>query len=215
MDQSNDDLQNAINGIVAGADGTNDAGAEMPDLGVPPTPPVPTDGAGLDMSLPNVGETPAETPAPETPAEEPGADLMNQAPASIEEQANAESTPEATPESNPETPAPETPEPAPEATDLTAGADLSAGADLTAGATDLSAETPSELSSVKQSMIQDLIPLMDKVTLEADKKFDLYKEVIDNTHDKTMVPAAYEAAKGISDDTQKAEALLYLINESE
>ena len=73
----------------------------------------------------------------------------------------------------------------------------------------------SELSSVKQSMIQDLIPLIDKVSLEADKKFDLYKEVIDSTHDKTMVPAAYEAAKGIADDTAKAEALLYLINESE
>ena len=200
MDQSNDDLQNAINGIVAGgADAAAPAmpetpapaGAEVPDLGMPPMPPVPTGDASLDMALPNVA-----------PAPEPGADLMNQAPASIEEQAAAEAAP-----AMPEAPVAETAPTAP--TDV---------AESVMGIPETAPVAPAEngeLSSVKQSMIQDLIPLMDKVSLEADKKFDLYKEVIDSTHDKTMVPAAYEAAKGIADDTAKAEALLYLINESE
>ena len=209
MDQSNDDLQNAINGIVSGSNAATPevATPEMPDLGVPPTPPVPEAGASLDMALPGVAPETPETAPGLTP--EPGADLMNQAPASIEEQAAAEMTtpPEVAPDFTPGITS-EAPEMAPE----TAPADL---ADSVIDLPETTPETPSELSSVKQSMIQDLIPLMDKVSLDANKKFDLYKEVIDSTHDKSMVPAAYEVAKGISDDTLKAEALLYLINESE
>lgn len=212
MDQSNDDLQNAINGIVAGgAEGAAPAmpeapvpeAAGMPDLGMPPMPPAPEAGASLDMTLPTPEASVTETPASEIPQiPEPGADLMNQAPASIEEQVAAEATPEMPVESAPV--APETaPEVAQDVTESVMGMPEAAPAGNT------------ELSSVKQSMIQDLIPLMDKVSLDADKKFDLYKEVIDSTHDKTMVPAAYEAAKGIADDTAKAEALLYLINESD
>ena len=196
MDQSNDDLQNAINGIVS-AGGTNApeaaapvAGAEMPDLGVPPMPPVPEAGASLDMALPGV------QPGAAPEVSEPGADLMNQAPASIEEQAAAEAAPEIAP--TPETPVSE---PTIESVSEPVGG--------------VTPETPNELSSVRQSMIQDLIPLMDKVTLGADKKFGLYKEVIDSTHDKSMVPAAYEVVKGIEDDTARAEALSYLLNESE
>ena len=64
-------------------------------------------------------------------------------------------------------------------------------------------------------MIQDLIPLMDKVALDASKKFDFYKEIIDETHDQKMVSDAYAVAKEITDDAKKAEALLYLINEAE
>lgn len=206
MDQSNDDLQNAINGIVAGGadaaapampEAPAPAGAEVPDLGMPPMPPVPTGDASLDMALPNVAPAPEQAPAPE-----PGADLMNQAPASIEEQAAAEAAP-AMPEAPVAEPAPAAP------------ADVAESVMGMPETVPVAPAENSELSSVKQSMIQDLIPLMDKVSLEADKKFDLYKEVIDSTHDKTMVPAAYEAAKGIADDTAKAEALLYLINESE
>jgi len=205
MDQSNDDLQNAINGIVnagganaaapvtgAPADATSTGATDMPDLGVPPMPPVPEAGASLDMALPGV----QPEAVPEAPVPEPGADLMNQAPASIEEQAAAEAAPEIAP--TPETPVSE---PTIESVSEPVGG--------------VTPETPNELSSVRQSMIQDLIPLMDKVTLGADKKFGLYKEVIDSTHDKSMVPAAYEVVKGIEDDTARAEALSYLLNESE
>ncbi|MBQ2639084.1 hypothetical protein IJF91_03425 [Candidatus Saccharibacteria bacterium] len=201
MDQSNDDLQNAINGIV-NAGGANApeaaapaAGAEMPDLGVPPMPPVPEAGASLDMALPGV----QPEAVPEAPVPEPGADLMNQAPASIEEQAAAEAAPE-------NAPAPEMT--APEAT-------VSEAMPEAAPAPEATPEISGDLASVRQSMIQDLIPLMDKVSLGADKKFGLYKEVLDTTHDKNMVPAAYEVVKGMEDDTARAEALSYLLNESE
>lgn len=229
MDQSNDDLQSAINGIVNAENGAPAPAPEMaapeagmPDLGMPPMPPAPEAGASLDMALPNtepVAEAaPEMTPemaapeitAPEVSAPAPEADLMNQAPASIEEQAAAEAAPEApvpdmvAPEVAPEAGA-EAPEVMPEMAEV---------APEVAPA-EISAEAPSELSSVRQSMIQDLIPLMDKVSLDADKKFGLYKEVLDSTHDKTMVPAAYEVVKGIADDTARAEALSYLLNESE
>ena len=71
------------------------------------------------------------------------------------------------------------------------------------------------LSNMKKNMIQDVIPLMDKVALDASKKFDFYKEIIDETHDQKMVSDAYAVAKEITDDAKKAEALLYLINEAE
>jgi hypothetical protein len=168
-DTQNDDLQNAINGIVNGtADATaapaTDAAA--PDLGVPPVPPMAPEEAPADMQLPSM------------PVPDPAAGLMNATPEPIEEQAA-------------EMPAPVTEVPEP----VTAPVN--------------------ELSDVKQLMISDLIPLMDKVQLTPEKKFAFYKEMIDIKHDKTMVPAAYEAAKGIADEAARAEALLYLINEAE
>ena len=72
-----------------------------------------------------------------------------------------------------------------------------------------------DLAEVKAEMVKELLPIIDKVDVESEKKFDLYKEAIESTHDKSMIPAAHEAAKAIADDTKKAEALLYLINEAE
>lgn len=72
-----------------------------------------------------------------------------------------------------------------------------------------------DLADVKAEMVKELLPIIDKVNVEPEKKFDLYKEAIESTHDKSMIPAAHEAAKAIADDTKKAEALLYLINEAE
>ena len=162
-DDNNDDLQNAINGIVndAGAAKTpagDTATSDEPDLGMPPVPPMP-ENLEPEMSLPTINTD----------------NLMNTVPEPIEAQADAE-------------PALNVPEKAPKA---------------------------SGLSDVKKSMIQDLIPLMDKVNISAEKKFSFYKELIDENGDTSMVAQAYEAAKGIADDTAKAEALLYLIDKSE
>lgn len=71
------------------------------------------------------------------------------------------------------------------------------------------------LEEVKKSMLRDLFPLMDKITMRPEQKYKVYKQMIESTNDKNMIPAAYEAVKGIEDEQQKAEALLFLVDKSE
>jgi len=69
-------------------------------------------------------------------------------------------------------------------------------------------------TSVKAEIMRDLFPLMDKVQVEPEQKFDIYREMLDTTKDSTMVADAYAAAKNIADETKKAEALLYLLKKA-
>ncbi len=176
-DTKNDDLQNAINGIVNGAEG-----AETPDLGEAPVPPMDGEGAP-DMALPTM------------PVPDPAAGLMNDAPEPIEDQAAA-------------------PEPVSNVPDPVDGTLSETAVDTIADSVE-KMPAGGEMSDVKKSMISDLIPLMDKVSLTPEKQFGFYKELIDATHNKELVPGAYSAAKKMADDKERAEALLYLIDESE
>jgi len=71
----------------------------------------------------------------------------------------------------------------------------------------------SELDSIKKNVLVELRPLVDRLTLPADEKFDTLLLLIRSTDDKTLIPAAHEAAKLIEDDTKRAEALLDIIKE--
>ncbi|MBQ6355092.1 hypothetical protein IJJ18_01560 [Candidatus Saccharibacteria bacterium] len=68
-----------------------------------------------------------------------------------------------------------------------------------------------DLAKVRESALQELVPLMDKVNLSSQEKFDIYTEVIENTKDKSIVEKAFEAAKSIEDEKVKAESLLKLV----
>jgi len=174
-DTQNDDLQNAINGIVNGAAGE----AETPDLGAAPVPPMDGEGA-------------PEVDLPAMAVPDPAAGLMNADPEAIEDQAL-------------DGPAPvEVPEPVDGTLSEAAINKLE----------DTMDKATSEISEVKRNMIADLIPLMDKVQVSPEKQFKLYKELIDATHESDLIPGAYAAAKRMTDETARAEALLYLIDES-
>lgn len=67
-----------------------------------------------------------------------------------------------------------------------------------------------ELKDVKEAVLRDLAPMVDKLDIDPDKKFDLYKEIREDLHDDSVIPSAYEATKGINDDEKRADALLYL-----
>ena len=176
-DTQNDDLQNAINGIVNGGEGKAN---DMPDFGAAPAP---TTGDGApDMELPSI------------PVPDPAAGLMNAEPNPIETQA--------------------TPEPVKDLPDPVDGTLSETAVDTITESVE-KMPVSEEMSEMKRNMIKDLIPLMDKVSLDPEKQSGLYKEVIDATHDKDLVAGAYNAAKKISDDKERAEALLYLINETE
>lgn len=174
-DNNNDDLQNAINGIVNGGD--------APDLGEAPVPPTGDENAP-DMALP---------PAMAVP--DPAAGLMNADPKAIEDQI-------------------ETPAPVANVPDPVDGTLSETAVDTLAESVE-KMPTSGEMSDVKKSMISDLIPLMDKVSLTPEKQFGFYKELIDATHNKDLVPGAYAAAKKMADDKERAEALLYLIDATE
>jgi len=77
------------------------------------------------------------------------------------------------------------------------------------------ANEDSKLEDVKKQMLQDLYPLMDKIKINPDQKFKVYKQMIESTGDKEMITAAYDTAKSLADETERAEALLYLIEKAD
>ena len=85
----------------------------------------------------------------------------------------------------------------------------------TAAATPEAVAEDSKLEDVKKQMLQDLYPLMDKIKINPDQKFKVYKQMIESTGDKEMITAAYDTAKSLSDETERAEALLYLIEKAD
>ncbi len=69
------------------------------------------------------------------------------------------------------------------------------------------------LDGVKKDAINELRPLVDKLNLAPEEKFDTYLLLIRSTDDKTLIAPAHEAAKQIGDETRKAQALLDIIKE--
>ena len=70
-----------------------------------------------------------------------------------------------------------------------------------------------DLESIKNNAIQDLRPLVDKLNIPEDEKFDTYLLLIRSTDDKALIAPAYQAAKMIADDSKKAQALLDIVKE--
>ncbi len=70
-----------------------------------------------------------------------------------------------------------------------------------------------ELDELKLSAINDLRPLVDKLNLPLEEKFDTYLLLIRSTDDSSLLQPAYEVARQIEDETKRAEALLNVIKE--
>lgn len=73
--------------------------------------------------------------------------------------------------------------------------------------------TTDNLSTIKQEALNDLRPLVDKLDIAPDEKFDTYLLLIRSTDDKSLIAPAYEAAQAIPDEARKAQALLDIIKE--
>ncbi|MBR5046529.1 hypothetical protein IKX73_02810 [Candidatus Saccharibacteria bacterium] len=67
------------------------------------------------------------------------------------------------------------------------------------------------MREVKAAALRDLAPLVGKMNLPASQKFSIYRDMFENLHDHTVIEPAYQAAKNIQDETERGEALLYLI----
>ena len=68
-----------------------------------------------------------------------------------------------------------------------------------------------DLDRVKSSALSELRPIIEKIELPAEKKFEVYKEIIDSMNDKACIEPAYNAAKSIANEKERAEALLFVI----
>lgn len=90
------------------------------------------------------------------------------------------------------------PEVAPEQPDLSSR-DMSAG--------------DSGLDSIKQDALTELRPLVGKLQLAPEEKFDTYLLLLRSTDDKDLIAPAHDAAKNIPDETRRAQALLDIIKE--
>ncbi|NCU31143.1 hypothetical protein EOL73_03765 [Candidatus Saccharibacteria bacterium] len=69
------------------------------------------------------------------------------------------------------------------------------------------------LESIKKDALTELRPLIDKLSLPAEEKFDTLLLIIRSTDDRSLIPAIHEAAKSIEDDSKRAQALLDVIKE--
>ena len=80
-------------------------------------------------------------------------------------------------------------------------------------ADDTSPMTDPALDSIKQDALAELRPLVDKLDVNPEEKFNTYLLLIRSTDDKSLISPAHEAAKSIEDEAKKAQALLDIIKE--
>ncbi len=70
-----------------------------------------------------------------------------------------------------------------------------------------------ELLGVKQQALEQLTPIVDKIELPAEERFDTLMMIIRASDDKRLIKPAYDAANEIPDPDKKARALIDVVNE--
>lgn len=69
------------------------------------------------------------------------------------------------------------------------------------------------LLDIKNQAITELRPLIDKLNISPEDKFDAILLLIRTTDDSSLIPMAHDTAKQIADDNRRAQALLDVIKE--
>lgn len=80
-------------------------------------------------------------------------------------------------------------------------------------ATPATIQTDPALDGIKQTALLELRPLIGKLNVSPEEKFDTYLLLIRSTDDKELIAPAHEAAAAIADEARKAQALLDIIKE--
>ena len=85
----------------------------------------------------------------------------------------------------------------------------------TTDSTSRSYATPTDMSldDIKQNALSELRPLVNKLNVSPEEKFDTYLLLLRSTDDTSLIAPAHEAAIAIPDETRKAQALLDIIKE--
>ena len=85
--------------------------------------------------------------------------------------------------------------------------------EVPAPAAPAAAPVSDDLTSIKTEALSELRPLVDKLNVEPEEKFDTYLLLLRSTDDKTLIAPAHEAARAITDEARRAQALLDIIKE--
>ncbi|MBR0415857.1 hypothetical protein IJI64_01650 [Candidatus Saccharibacteria bacterium] len=182
MDQfaQTNDLQKAIETVANGNSAVNN---DVAQFGIPPMPPMPENGNTMPEVKPLVPvEDTAAPSAEQILSQGMGTEAM---PPAVD---NTVVPDVAAPDEAVAAPvAPETPEaPVP---------------------SNVEAAPAENLSDVKQNILKDLLPLLDKTGKTPEEKFEIYKDALETMHDVKTIEGAYKTATQISDEVKKAEAL--------
>lgn len=70
-----------------------------------------------------------------------------------------------------------------------------------------------ELLHIKQEALQQLTPLVNHLDQSPEEKFRTTMMMIQASDDQSLLKTAYESAKQISDEKERAQALLDVVNE--
>lgn len=68
-----------------------------------------------------------------------------------------------------------------------------------------------DVQSIKEAALKELFPIMNRIELKPEKRFELYCEMMEVMKDKAILKPAHEAAKEIKDEKARAGALVCLI----
>lgn len=77
----------------------------------------------------------------------------------------------------------------------------------------VASEPQGDLATIKADALQELRPLVDKLNVTPQEKFDVILLLLRSTDDSSLVEQAHTAAKEITDETARAQALLDVIKE--
>lgn len=178
------------------ADSNADFNINIQDqLGVPPAPPIP--------------DFLSNDPIDATNTSSVMADLTNMEPTPITNEPVAGSEPVVTSVNEPVMQNGNT------AIGATAAATLVETAPIETGSSATEEMNADQFENVKKQMLQDLYPLMDKIKMQPEQKFKVFKQMIESTGSKEMIASAYEAVKGIGNEEARAEALLFLVEKAD
>lgn len=64
---------------------------------------------------------------------------------------------------------------------------------------------------VKEAALRDLIPLLSHLNMTPSQKFNICRNIFEDLHDYAILDQAYHAATEITNEAERAEALLYLV----
>ncbi|MBQ3352773.1 hypothetical protein IJG89_00250 [Candidatus Saccharibacteria bacterium] len=67
------------------------------------------------------------------------------------------------------------------------------------------------MKQIKEAALRDLVPVLDNLNINVSQKFNIYKDIFEELRDYSVLESAYKAAKEIPDSTERAEALLYVV----
>ena len=70
---------------------------------------------------------------------------------------------------------------------------------------------PLNMRQVKEAALRDLVPLLGRLNMSPSQRFNICRNIFEDLRDYGVLDQAYRAATEIPDDTERAEALLYLV----